>query len=179
MNFDSFDGYPDLKQAVEDCYEAQDDQASWIMRNHPGVTGPQIAVEMLYHLLLRLLWLGEPDFAENAVMRRDADRRSRMDDLSKAVARVGIDGVARMASARDQALRWGALPGVLADDIGMFLERSLQTSDDEARLVRLHNEAAAAAARVEDIMGEDVVLYVYGAAQMRDRLGRQGRLPAS
>lgn len=179
MNFDSFDGYPDLKQAVEDCYEAQEDQTAWIMRNHPGVTAPQVAVEILYHLLLRLLWLGEPDFADNAVVRRDVEKRSRMDDLAAMVGKDGIDGVPRMVAARHQALRWGPLPGVLADDIAMFLERSLKTSDDEARLVRLHNEASAAAARVEDIMGEDVVLYVYGAAQMRDRLGRRGELPAS
>jgi len=173
MNFDSFDGYPDLKQAAEDCYEAQEDQASWIMRNHPGVTAPRVAVEMLYHLLLRLLWLGEGDFAENAVIRLDEGRRGRMEALSKAVSGMGLEQVPDMVLARDEALQWGALPGVLADDISVLLETRLMSSDDETKIVRLHNEAVAAAARVEDIMGENVVLYVYGVAQMRDRLGRR------
>ena len=173
MNFDSFDGYPDLKQAAEDCYEAQEDQASWIMRNHPGVTAPRVAVEMLYHLLLRLLWLGEGDFAENAVIRLDEGRRGRMEALSKAVSGMGLEQVPDMVLARDEALQWGALPGVLADDISVLLETRLMSSDDETRIVRLHNEAVAAAARVEDIMGENVVLYVYGVAQTRDRLGRR------
>lgn len=173
MNFDSFDGYPDLKQAAEDCYEAQEDQASWIMRNHPGVTAPRVAVEMLYHLLLRLLWLGEGDFAENAVIRLDEGRRGRMEALSKAVSGMGLEQVPDMVLARDEALQWGALPGVLADDISVLLETRLMSSDDETRVVRLHNEAVAAAARVEDIMGENVVLYVYGVAQTRDRFGRR------
>jgi len=173
MNFDSFDGYPDLKQAAEDCYEAQEDQASWIMRNHPGVTAPRVSVEMLYHLLLRLLWLGEGDFAENAVIRLDEGRRGRMEALSKAVSGMGLEQVPDMVLAQDEALQWGALPGVLADDISVLLETRLMSSDDETRVVRLHNEAVAAAARVEDIMGENVVLYVYGVAQTRDRLGRR------
>lgn len=179
MNFDGFDGYPDLKQAVEDCYEAQEDQTSWIMRNHPGVKAPQVAVEILYHLLLRLLWLGEPDFAENAVIRMDPARRQRMGDMSGMVAARGLEEVPEMVLARDEALRWGPLPGVLADDISVLLETRLMTSDDETRLSRLHNEAVAAAARVEDIMDENVVLYVYGVAQTRDRLGRSGELGAS
>ena len=179
MNFDSFDGYPDLKQAVEDCYEAQDDQTTWIMRNHPGVEAPQVAVEILYHILLRLLWLGERQFAENAVVRHDEGRRARMASLSHAIDRNGIEGVREMAAARATVLRWGPLPGVLADDIAVVLETRLLASDDETKLVRLHNEGAAAAARVEDMLGENVVLYVYGVAQMRDRVGRQGRPRAS
>ena len=179
MNFDSFDGYPDLKQAVEDCYEAQEDQTSWIMRNHPGVSAQQVAVEMLYHLLLRLLWLGEGDFAENAVVRLDDGRRARMNSLSSAIDGKGLEEVPEMVLARDAALRWGALPGVLADDISMLLETRLLTDDDETRVVRLHNETVAAAARVEDILDENVVLYVYGAAQTRDRIGRSGTGAAS
>lgn len=173
MNFDSFDGYPDLKQAVEDCYEAQEDQTAWIMRNHPGVGAQQVAVEILHHLLLRLLWLGEGDFAENAVIRLDDGRRARMDALSRAVAGRGLEEVPEMVLARDEALRWGPLPGVLADDISVLLETRLLTDDDETRVVRLHNEAVAAAARVEDILDENVVLYVYGVAQTRDRAGRR------
>jgi len=174
MNFDSLERYPDLKQAVEDCYEAQEDQTSWIMRNHPGVSARQIAVEILYHILLRLLWLGENDFAENAVIRLDEERRGRMAEMSQAVTARGLEDVPEMVLARDEALRWGSLPGVLADDISVLLETRLMTSDDENRVVRLHNEAAAAAARVEDIMDENVVLFIYGTAQTRDRIGRRG-----
>jgi hypothetical protein len=173
VNFDSLDAYPDLKQAVEDCHEAQEDQTAWLTRNHPGVRDPQVAVEILYHLLLRLLWLGEPGFAENAVVRMDEGRRTRMASQAAQVEARGIEGVPAMLAARGSALRWGALPGVLADDISVMLEARLQSADPEARLVRLHNEAAAAAARVEDMLGEDVVLFVLGVAQTRDRSERR------
>ncbi|MFZ3481770.1 hypothetical protein [Sphingomonas sp. 3-13AW] len=173
MNFDTFDRYPDLKQAVEDCYEAQDEQTSWIVRNHPLVGPSQIAVETLYFLLSRLLWLGEPDFAENAVVRMDEGRRERMRALSLAVAQKGITAVPEMVLARDEALSWGPLPGVLAEDIFDLVETRLTSGDEESRLVRLHNEAVAAAARLEDLLSENVVLYVLGAAQTRYRLGRR------
>ena len=172
MNLDSLDSYPDLKQAVEDCYEAQDDHAAWLMRNHPGVTRDQVSVEMLYHLLLRLLWLGEGEFAENAVIRMDPVRQSRMRELAMLVSSKGLEGVPDMLAARDRALEWGVLPGVLADDIQVVLESRLRADDDEERLTRLFTEAAAAAARVEEIMGQEAALFVLGAAQTRDRAGR-------
>lgn len=179
MNLESLDRHPDLKQAVEDCYEAQDDHASWLMRNHPGTTRGQVSVEVLYHLLLRLLWLGEPEFAESAVVRMDPARQARMQDLADLVSAHGLENVPDMVAARDRAMAWSVLPGVLADDIQVVLESRLRADAAEERLTRLFTEAAAAAARVEDEMGRDAVLFVLGAAQTRDGTargkGRNGR----
>ena len=174
MNFESFDRYPDLKQAVEDCYEIQEERTKLIIKLHPRVTPEQVAVELLYHLMLRLFWMGEPDFAANALIRQDRDRQARLSILSARILDQGLESVPAMVQARDIALQWGVLPGSLAEDIADMIEDRMSINSDsaETRLTRFHNEAAAAAARVEDLLGENVSLFVFGAAQTRDRVAR-------